>query len=186
MMDNSPTQPKRRKWKKGRSYNGMTAKELLKNKHLAVFRVIRTVGGPIKGGVTVPASIPTYVTDTIAIAPLAEPKLGYIIAGAIESPIEPRFTKKRGADIATGRVITTMNGYNVSKAPQSVMVVHEDLTPEILRVFLQLLGKYDFDSERGFPYVTLKHKGTKGRTIDESLNFIVHVAKKLRPIVESA
>jgi hypothetical protein len=168
----------RKKQKKGKLWQGLTARELVKGKNLAVFRILRTIQDSVIKQVS-PLDEPRDVTDTIAIAPTMNG--GYVIAGSIESPLEPRFIKKRGADIATGRAIAALNGKTSVTVPQSIMHVEGKVTPEVLAQFLEQLGQYDHERGSGFPYETISHKGTKGRPITESLAFMSDVSSKLRP-----
>lgn len=167
---------KEEKFKKGKTWKGMTAKMLLKNKSLAIFRILRTVLSSVVDRIP-SLEVITEITDTITIIPDGDGNV--ILSGAISSPIEPRYIKRRGADISTGRALATLNGHQVD-VPQSTVVIKGKVTVTKLKRFIKQLGSYDHKAERGFPYVTLCHKGTKGRTIEQSLKFIVEISAKLK------
>lgn len=172
-MDKSPK-------KKGKTFNGKTAEQLMREKHMIMFRLVRTVQKSVTPRVR-SLSKPKDVTDTIAIVA----KNGnFIIAGTIESPKEPHHLKKRGIYVAAGRAIAKLNGKQLTKAPQSIMQVSGPINIEHLEQFIHQLGEYDFAHEKGFPYQTIEHKGTKNRPISDSLAFIVQLCNnRLKPVL---
>lgn len=158
--------------------------ELARSGSAAIFRLWRTVVVPSKwklskmGVSELPDKLPKgakfeKVMDTLAV--IKREDGSYIISAAVKSPRDEH-SRQIGYNIATGRVIHTLQGKEV--------VTGKNWTKEIRGLDHELIDQFFKGIAFHHPYYTVETLGTKDDTYAQTIDRIVDTCMGLNPAIE--